>query len=94
MQALEQAVVDVQQGVWIDAYRLRKAGLGKQLQIVVRPGMVQILSKTAPSETILAEPQEASALGWEIFRALGNDAQPGRLPDTAVDHDRYLYSRE
>lgn len=94
MQTLEQAVVDVQQGVWIDARRLRKAGLGKQLQIIVSPGVVQILPVPVPSETVSSESQEASALGLEIFRTLGNDVQPGRLPDAAVDHDRYLYPRK
>ena len=93
MQTLEQTVVDVQQGVWIDAHRLRKAGLGKQLRIIVRPGVVKILPEPVPSEAMLSEPQGPSPLGWELFCTLGNDAQPGRLPDAAVDHDRYLYPR-
>ena len=30
----------------------------------------------------------------EVFRSLGHDAQPGRLPNAAVEHDRYLYEKE
>jgi len=35
-----------------------------------------------------------SPKGWEVFRSLGRDAQPGRLPNAAVEHDRYLYEKE
>jgi hypothetical protein len=94
MPTLERAMLDVQQGVWIDEQWLQKAGLGKHLQIVVQPGVVQILPGPTKPEAMLTEPQEALALGWEIFRTLGNDAQPGRLPNAAVDHDRYLYQQE
>jgi hypothetical protein len=38
--------------------------------------------------------QRESPKGWEVFRFLGRDAQPGRLPNAAVEHDRYLYEKE
>jgi glutamate/tyrosine decarboxylase-like PLP-dependent enzyme len=31
---------------------------------------------------------------WEAFRRLGQDAGQGRLADAAIQHDRYLYSKE
>ena len=31
---------------------------------------------------------------WEAFRRMGQDAGPGRLPDAAAQHDRYLYGKE
>ncbi len=31
---------------------------------------------------------------WTAFRRLGQDASPGRLPDAATQHDRYLYGKE
>ena len=34
-----------------------------------------------------------SQIGWEIFNALGRDAQPGVLPDAAAKHDTYLYGK-
>lgn len=44
-----------------------------------------------------ASPTEASTdRSWtketiDVFLALGQDAVPGRLKNTSVDHDRYLY---
>jgi len=31
---------------------------------------------------------------WAAFRQLGQDSVPGHLPDAAVSHDQYLYSKE
>jgi len=92
----EQEVLEVQQGIWIDERRIRDAGLGTRLQVVVQPGEIRILP--VPAEHVSwtdrtgAERQE-SAKGWEVFRSLGRDAQPGRLPNAAVEHDRYLYGK-
>jgi hypothetical protein len=94
MAILEVETLEVQRGIWIDERWLQNAGLGKSLRVVVQPGAVHILPGLAKSELLHQEPaQEPSALGWEIFRALGDDAQPGRLPDAARDHDRYLYRK-
>ena len=30
---------------------------------------------------------------WEVFLALGNEAEPGQLEDASVYHDRYLYQQ-
>jgi hypothetical protein len=38
--------------------------------------------------------RQRSPRGWEVLRSLGHDAQPGRLPNAAVEHDRYLYGKE
>lgn len=83
-----QEVLEVQQGIWIDEQWIRNAGLGTRLQVVVRPGEIRILP--VPDE---AERKE-SPRGWEVFRSLGRDAQPGRLPNAAAEHDRYLYGKE
>jgi len=57
---------------------------------VVQPGEIRIL--TMPTE---AERKEASGpeKGWNVFRSLGRDAQPGQLSNAAVEHDRYLYGK-
>jgi hypothetical protein len=81
-------ILQVRKGIWIDERWLRNAGLGAQLQVVVQPGEIRIL--TAPPET---RPAELSVRGWDAFRSLGQDAQPGRLPNAAVEHDRYLYGK-
>lgn len=80
-------VLEVQQGIWIDEQWLRSAGLGHRLQVVVLPGEIRILSMPQ------VEQQEASEVGWDVFRSLGHDAQPGQLPNAAVGHDRYLYGK-
>jgi len=83
----EQATLEIQQGIWIDERWIRDAGLGTHLQVVVRPGEIRILPLSAESE------RKVSPKGWEVFRSLGCDAQPGRLPNAAVEHDRYLYGK-
>jgi hypothetical protein len=84
----DQKVLEVQQGVWIDEQWIRHAGLGTRLQVVVQPGEIRILPVRDESE------QQESSKGWEVFRSLGRDAQPGQLPNAAVEHDRYLYGKE
>jgi hypothetical protein len=84
----DQEVLEVQQGIWIDEQWIRNAGLGTRLQVVVRPGEIRILPVRDESE------RQESSKGWEVFRSLGYDAQPGRLPNAAVEHDRYLYKRD
>ena len=43
---------------------------------------------TLPVETAaMPDPQK----GWQIFKALGEDAVAGKLPDTLTKHDEYLY---
>ena len=82
----EVGVLKVQQGVWIDEEWIREAGLGDRLRIVVQGGEIRILPAAGEGEE-----REPSARGWEIWQALGRDAQPGRLPDAAAKHDQYLY---
>lgn len=92
----EQEVLEVQQGIWIDERRIRDAGLGTRLQVVVQPGEIRILPVPAEhvSWTDRTEAErQGSAKGWEVFRSLGRDAQPGQLPNAAVEHDRYLYGK-
>jgi hypothetical protein len=85
---VDQEVLEVQQGIWIDEQWIRNAGLGTRLQVVVRPGEIRILPVRDESE------RQESSKGWEVFRSLGRDTQPGRLPNAAVEHDRYLYGKE
>lgn len=32
--------------------------------------------------------------GWDVFLSLGENAPEGKLQDTSVNHDRYLYGKE
>ncbi len=32
--------------------------------------------------------------GWEIFKQMGRNAEHGKLPNAAEDHDKYLYGKE
>jgi len=81
-------VLEVQQGIWIDEQWIRNAGLGIRLQVIVRPGEIRILPVRDEVE------RQKSPRGWEVFRSLGRDAQPGQLPNAAVEHDHYLYGKE
>jgi len=87
----DQKVLEVQRGIWIDEQVIRSARLGTRLRVVVQPGKICILAM--PTE---AERNETSGLekGWDIFRSLGRDAQPGQLPNAAAEHDRYLYGKD
>jgi hypothetical protein len=80
--------VKVREGVWIDEEWLRSAGLGRDLQIEVQLGEIRILG--LPREESAEEP---SSRGWKIFQNMGRNAQPGKLPNASVDHDRYLYGK-
>jgi hypothetical protein len=84
----ESRVVQVQQGIWIDEQWIQSAGLGAQLRIIVQPGEIRVLG--LPTEMKEGEVPEK---GWDVFRSLGHDALPGRLPNAAIDHDRYLYGK-
>lgn len=82
-----QQMLEVQQGIWIDKRWVRNAGLGNRLQVVVQPGEIRILGVPTRAE------QQMSSEGWDVFRSLGRDAQPGQLSNAAVEHDRYLYGK-
>ena len=82
-------VVEVQQGIWIDERWLRNAELGSRLQVVIQPGEIRIQAAPAGEKQ-----QGLSKAGWDVFRSLGQDAQPGRLQNAAEEHDRYLYRRK
>lgn len=84
----EHQVLEVQQGIWIDAVWLRLAGLGTRYQVLVEPGEIRIVSAPAASEQ-----QATINAPWDLFRSLGQDAEPGLLPNAAEEHDRYLYGK-
>ena len=85
---LETQTLEVQQGIWIDEQWLKSAGLGTHLQVTVQSGEIRIAS--AP----VKNPQPiSSASAWNIFRALGKNAKVGKLPNAALEHDRYLYGK-
>lgn len=83
-----QQVLKVQQGIWIDEQWIRNAGLSTHLRVLVQPGEIRI--QAVPTE---GEQQACSENGWDVFRSLGHDAQPGHLPNAALEHDRYLYGK-
>jgi hypothetical protein len=43
---------------------------------------------------LLQPDAEQAQAAWTVFRQLGQDAAPGRLPDASTQHDRYLYGKE
>ncbi len=85
---LDQEVIEVRQGIWIDERWLRDAGLGTCLRVMVQPGEIRVLAM--PPQV---EGEEPSPEGWNVLRSLGCDAQPGRLSNAAREHDRYLYGK-
>ena len=43
----------------------------------------------------LLQPDAAQVqAAWRVFRQLGQEAGPGRLPDASTQHDRYLYDKK
>ena len=84
---LHEQELEVRQGIWIDKEWLRNAGLGSRLHVLIRPGEIRILAAAGADE------QAGTALGWDVFRTLGDEATPGQLPGAAIDHDRYLYGK-
>jgi len=81
--------LEVQQGIWIDEQWLQSAGLGSRLQVTVQSGEIRIAAAPAKS----AQPISPE-MGWSIFRSLGKNAKVGKLQNTAVEHDRYLYGKK
>lgn len=84
----KQQELEVQQGIWIDMRWLHQAGLTSHCQIEIKPGEIRIVE--AGGDTIHPAPTEKD---WDVLRSLGSNAEPGRLPDAAVEHDRYLYGK-
>lgn len=85
---MSQEVLEVQHGIWIDEQLIRDAGLEGRLRILIAPGEIRILSSEESTD-----PAE-SAHGWDLFRTLGDDAEPGHLKNAAEEHDRYLYGKD
>jgi len=56
-----------QEGIWIDADMLQKAGLEKLLQIVIHPGMIWLVG-----ESEFIEPQAKAKLNTK-FRSIDED---------------------
>ena len=86
---IEQQIVDVQHGLWLDADWLEKAGLGSHLQVIVQPGEIRILAE--PSDASFVEESED---GWDVFLSLETGTMPGKCPNASTDHDHYLYTRD
>ena len=82
-------VVEIKQGVWIDATLLKLAGLGTRLRIVTQPGEIRLVSAKDDQQEQLPDATNA----WAIFCMLGKNAPRGKLVNSAENHDRYLYGR-
>ncbi len=50
-------------------------------------------AQTCQRESLKVREQAVDQTGWDIFNALGREAQPGELSDAAVKHDTYLYGK-
>ena len=81
-------VLEVRQGIWINKEWLKTAGLSGRLHVLVQPGEIRILPGPAAVERV------GTAVGWNTFRTLGDEATLGQLPDAAAEHDRYLYGKQ
>ncbi|MEK7441245.1 MAG: hypothetical protein AABZ78_10645 [Chloroflexota bacterium] len=81
-------IVEAKQGILIEEQLLQSAGLGSHLQIIVQAGEIRIVTAHIPAPAI------ASEKGWKVFRSLGNNARKGKLPNAAMEHDRYLYGKK
>ena len=84
---LHEQELEVRQGIWIDKEWLKNAGLSGRLHVVIGTGEIRILPVAGAAE------QAGTVFGWDVFRTLGEAATPGRLPDAAIAHDRYLYGK-
>jgi len=79
--------------VWIDTHWLREAGLEENIRVTIEQGEIRLtdIRKDLPK---LPSPitQETRDAGWKVFQTLGDDAVPGKLTDTSINHDLYLYT--
>ena len=91
----DQALLEVQQGIWIHEQWIREAGLGSRLRVVIHPGEIRILPGPGSCDSTdkVVESQAETTRGWDVFRRLGDNAPEGRLSNAAVDHDHYLYGK-
>lgn len=85
----EQQILEVQQGIWIDASWLKKAGNGSSIEIVIELGEIRIQTATF-NDLEVKDSQD----GWDVFLSLEADAPVGKLQDVSSNPDRYLYNKE
>lgn len=52
----------------------------------------QLISKPAPETSSQQESIDDDA--WEVWRSLGDDAVAGKLNNTSINHDQYLYGKK
>jgi hypothetical protein len=86
-------LLDVQQGIWIDKQWLQQAGLGGHLQIVVQQGEIRILAASEETKQSDSPEEIWTEETREVFRSLGGDAVSGKLKDSSLNHDLYLYGK-
>ena len=70
-----------------DGYLTLPESVRKQLNL--QPSALVRVTIAVP-DTDQADVQEA----WKLFRQMGQEAVPGRLPNAATDHDRFLYGKK
>jgi hypothetical protein len=58
---MSEELLQVQSGVWISAQKIRDAGLGGTLRVLVHPGEIRIVPATED------EALSATALGWKTL---------------------------
>jgi len=88
-------------------FRMASCNMTKSIQAVFTDGHIRPLQPLelpegtslrilvdAPLSEEHVEQPSASNASWELFRSLGRDAQPGRLVDPSVEHDRHLYGQQ
>ena len=54
--------------------------------------LIDQVNRIGESDTSLVNEIDEEA--WNVWRSLGDDAVEGRLENTSIHHDRYLYSQE
>lgn len=88
-------------------FRMASCNMTKSIQAVFTDGHIRPLQPLelpegtslrilveAPVSEESVERTRVSKASWELFRSLGSDAEPGRLVDPSVEHDRHLYGQQ
>lgn len=54
--------------------------------------LIDRVNRIGESDTTLVNEIDEDA--WKVWQSLGDDAVEGRLENTSINHDRYLYSQD
>lgn len=92
---MSEQILDIQQGIWIDQDLLQQAGLSQSVKIILQEGEIRIQSALTEENlpTTDTGKNNWSQEAIEVFRSLGQEATSGKLENTSIHHDHYLYGK-